>query len=43
MISHNENVKHVFFASKDTINNRILYSTHIILKCNQDLKTEVYT
>ena len=35
MISHNENVKHVFSHAKDTINNTILL-------CIQDLKMEVY-
>ena len=30
------------FSCKDTINNTIDYSTHIILQCIQDLKTEVY-
>ena len=42
MISHNEHVKQVFLCANTQQIDNSEYSTHIILKCIQDLKTEVY-
>ena len=42
MILHNENVKQVFLRALHSKYDNFGFSTHIILQCIQDLKTEAY-